>query len=150
MNLIPKPELRDCLKFSVVRNPYSRAVSTFRHHHPTGSPQQFKEFWKRADSYVGLDHNRIAHLRTQSAYIRNCSGFVALDELLRFESLDNEFESFCRKHSIEAEPLPYIGTPHKTDYRDFYDEESKDIIGAYFLKISMLLDTNSEYQLNQV
>ncbi len=81
-------------KFSVVRNPYSRAVSEFN----------FREAWKLGftsfrDYCASIPDDpfddRWRHICPQTLYIRRGEAEVWVDQVLRFEDLENDWEKVC-------------------------------------------------------
>lgn len=137
LGLIPHEKLKTSMKISVCRNPWDRAVSTYcnfckpRGVKPTKS--DFKQFWIDwvPDSDDG--HAVRAHKRSQMEFLRDTSGNIAVDFLLRFESLEEDV-SELRDAGLELHPLPKLGVsrPHNRDFRDYYDGESKRLIGERF------------------
>ena len=132
LNLISLAEIKAASTFAVIRNPYSRALSTFRHFKKSTDLSDFKSFWREFLVYDGLDHNQIAHRRTQKSYVVDCRGKLAIDNLLRFESLNDDFEQFCRDHSLEHAGLPKLGAHDRLDYHDFYDSEARKLVESIF------------------
>jgi hypothetical protein len=50
---------------------------------------------------------------------------------LRFENLDNDFNSFCKKNNIDAK-LPHENKSNRSiDYRQYYSEELKDKVAKF-------------------
>lgn len=132
LNLIPKLKLQDVCSFVVIRNPYDRALSTYRHFNKDVSLSGFKAFWQDAIGHTSLDHNVIAHLRTQKSFIVNAQGEIAVDHLLRFERLRADFDEFTKKCNISARPLAHLGGHQPLKYEDFYDDDAKLLVQGIF------------------
>ena len=132
LNLIPSAKLRRCIKFAVIRNPFTRAVSTFRHFTKGSCVGDFISFWKEFPHYHGVEHNRVAHMRGQVDYLRDCSGRLAVENLIRFEDLNCDYSMFCKKYGLVNHKLPHIGVIRDFDYRSFYNSEAKGIVSHLF------------------
>ena len=133
LNLIPEGKLSSTHKFAVVRNPYDRALSTFRHFSGGSFDlDEFKRFWDDCDGNTTKDHNVIAHMRRQKDYIIDIDGNIAVNEIIKYESLVYDYSKMCRRHGWEVNPLSEVRTHKKLDYKSLYDDEAKLIIAERF------------------
>ena len=132
LNLIPPGSRKELITFSVIRNPYSRALSTYRHIFKKADLDGFKSFWEGVRNYSGVDHNELAHRRTQKAFLINCRAVVVVQNLLRMESLEADFESFCKEKDIAHSSLPLIGSHPEMSWEKFYDETARNMIAEIF------------------
>lgn len=122
-------------KFSIVRNPWDRVVSEFhwRHSLPTRHPSiDFKKFLRYCESRINDTTNSKrdiywTHAQTQKSYVANNNGKLILDDIFRFEELDLAMKIISKKLHIPLELGMYNTSNHK-NYRNYYDDESKDII----------------------
>jgi len=132
-------------KFSICRNPWSRAVSIYNHMSSQTNPDvNFDEFCEQwfndksiIPSFIRQDHNRLAFRRTQSEFIVDKYNQVAVDMIIKYENLAKDYQSLCNKLGVENSKLRYfekIKSPKKirSNYRDYYSEKSKKIIQAFF------------------
>lgn len=55
-----------------------------------------------------------------------------IDFLLRFESLDEDFKSVCKKLAIPYSCLPKRNSSTRSHYSTYYDEELKEIVNKKF------------------
>lgn len=93
-------------KFSVVRNPYTRAISYFEYlrQNPTHPHNQIvKNMSLQKYLLWGM------HRALQSRHLCDAKGDLLIDRVLRFESLDEEFKSICTEIGISLD-LPRINT----------------------------------------
>lgn len=106
-------------KFAVLRNPYTRAVSIFRHFNTNKHAFTaknlgiFLEHWD--DSFIAL-HQRIIK-RAQVDFIFDRQGKVGVDKLIRFEKIDEDIKKLIADWGIEAQPLLQIGSPISDELR---------------------------------
>jgi hypothetical protein len=130
LGLLSQKTINDSIKVAIVRNSYDRAVSSYLH---MGGDLSFKDFVKSYYDSEGRDHNDLAHKRTQLDYLRNKKGEIIVDNILRFEHLNDDFELFKEKYSLIADAMPHIGQQRdKKRYQDFYCEESYETVTRVF------------------
>ncbi|MBX3435506.1 MAG: sulfotransferase family 2 domain-containing protein [Pirellulales bacterium] len=135
LGLVPRAILAEAFKFAVCRNPWDRAVSTYHHWRDRNrepSRADFDAFWRGWLDRPPRDHNVRAHQRTQVAFVRDSTGRIAMDEILRFEALGDDLHKLAR-FGVRGADLPRIGTATgRDDYREYYDGELKAFIGRLF------------------
>ena len=141
-------------KFSFVRNPWDRMVSIYKYSRYS-LVYDFKYFtkhiflpkiWRDDYWFVG----------PQSEFICDSSGNTMIDFVGRFESMQSDFNQVCRRLNITDTPLPHVNKSNQSvknpgvdlkqtvkyllwqffgrrlpvykDYRDYYDDETKEIV----------------------
>jgi hypothetical protein len=117
-------------KFSIERNPWDRQVSQFfyRHRRRSGESLTFElhitSWWYRATNSVVMDN--------WGVYTADNS--IAVDRVLRFENLAQDFSEVCSRLGLEGAILPHINMSSKRDrpYRDFYNERTKAVVGGWY------------------
>ncbi|MEM9234627.1 MAG: sulfotransferase family 2 domain-containing protein, partial [Pseudomonadota bacterium] len=101
--------------FCVCRNPFDRAVSTVLHFASAdgvAAPTNTSEFerlltaWNERDK---SDHNLIAHDRSQADYVLDSRGRMAVETILRFEHLEEDFEKFATSIGASDLKLTWFG-----------------------------------------
>jgi hypothetical protein len=124
--------INKCFKFTVVRNPYTRAVSDFK-----WSQRGYNKFYDflsyikstrdvSTEEMLKYNINHTNHLLTQSSYIQ--SDKFKIDKILNLENLDEEF-----KDIFPDTQLSHINYTRPTDYRDFYkDTRCVDLVQELF------------------
>lgn len=133
LNLLPNDTLKNSIKVAIVRNPYDRAVSSY--HHMGKAYSSFPEFLKSYYDSKNRDHNALAHKRPQIDFLRDKKGNLVVDNIIRFESLNNEFEFFKSKHGIVSGSIPHIGKQRENmAYKKYYCQESKALAEELFLE----------------
>jgi hypothetical protein len=124
-------EFDSFFKFAVVRNPWARAVSSYKYMEQ-GRGNPFDRFihdlldWRR-----GAAQTR--QMDPQVNFIRSAEGKLIVDRLLRFENLAAEFAEASRKVFGREEPLPAVNvSPDRRDYRTFYDDATAEIVAKVY------------------
>lgn len=144
LGLIGAKRLRELTTFCVVRNPYDRAVSTLVHHYAsdpeaqkrvTSSPKNFERSLAEWLDSEPVDHNQIAHKRTQFEFLTLDGSTVAVENILRYESLGKDFDAFISSQGLPAKGLGWRGKQRKSrDYREHYTEAAREMVEQYFEK----------------
>jgi len=137
---IPDDIWHDYFKFSIIRNPWDRAVSNFyweKRQDPTLNPR------KRFYHHLGVPFDELAALRKKfSTYIRSdnwdnndsfytIDGELCVDFVIRYENLAEDFNKVCKKIGVQTDSLPHLksGIRKKSyHYSEYFDEESKAIV----------------------
>ena len=142
--------LNDFFKFSIIRNPWSRAVSFYNHvkhmeyeHHINKFPcveipnyikdsrkMDFKEF---AFKYYTRRFNSDVATKIYMFY----KDKFALDYVVRIEHIKNDLSFIKNHHKIElSDDIPHLNNSDKyvnrKHYRNYYDEETKNFIETLF------------------
>jgi hypothetical protein len=118
-------------KFAAVRNPWARAVSSYKYaFQRSGMP------FSRYAREVLLSGKHIAdprHFDPQLRYLRGVNGTTLVDKVIRYETLAAEFAEVSRKIFGREEPLPVVNvSPDRRDYRTFYDDATAEIVAKVY------------------
>lgn len=141
--------------FTFVRNPWDRLVSCYRDKimgevdgftDRTVRPgiadclARYEEFegGMPFDAFVAAvasipDANADAHFRSQSTFVTNGAGEVAVDYIGRYETLEADLE-----HAQELAGMPRFTLPHlqavgeSRSYAHYYDARTRDIVAERF------------------
>ncbi|TIS53042.1 MAG: sulfotransferase family protein [Mesorhizobium sp.] len=124
-------------KFAVVRNPYALAVSTYYQRRDYLSRRR----WHRsgvADFSTFLHYlerkNRLARV-DQTSWVSDRHGNLIIDEVLRFETLADEFKALVERLGLPGEvrlPRANVNAPY--DYRAVYDDETKSMVRRLYAR----------------
>ena len=117
-------------KFTIERNPWDQQVSLFFYRHHRQNPKLEFEKYLSSKVYPLLHSARIDNWRTYTI-----NGEIAVDRVLRFEKIEEEFASVCQHLGIERASLPHsnAGPPRsRVDYRDYYTPRSRDIVAKWY------------------
>ncbi len=136
LDLIPREKRGNLKSFAVCRNPYSRALSSYKHFRNGGAadPRDFERFCETWYDESPKDHNTLAHQRQQIDFVLDTRGKPGVDKILRFETLGADFSSMCAEWGIDVPELPHIGKQGvgSGSYLQAYTDKSKAIITERF------------------
>ena len=144
----------DYFKFTFVRNPWDVVLSWYlalsRKQPEPVSPENFRKFVVNHLQHFSriFANNPITFLKyrlfgmnrlirkTQTSYITDRRGNVAVDYLARYENYDLEFEFLLKKLQITnyEQKKVNVANVDKISYADFYDARSKDLVARTYRK----------------
>jgi hypothetical protein len=134
LRLIGQERFDAYFKFTVVRNPFSRMVSTyyylFSHHEKKyGS---FNGYLRALPELIELRRNKGGHHQTPQREFTHLGGEQAVDVILKFEDLPGCMDTVRARLGIKN-PLPHVNkSAHPAQTRKptaaHYDAEGVDII----------------------
>jgi Sulfotransferase family len=114
-------------KFAFVRNPWDRQVSYYFYKTRTEKPRRsFEEF---------LTAKKRAYVESRDIYA--IDGQVAVDFLGRYETLAQDFAKAMAAIGIPdagALPMANVSEKPKDRYREFYTDQTRDMIGEWYAK----------------
>ncbi len=110
-------------KFTVVRNPWERLVSYYF------SPNLNRT---RFDREEFLDFVKSDQVKPQFDFL-SINGTVAMDRLVRFESVEREFSELCQRFGIEGN-LTAVNESQHDPYPEYYDRELIETVNHYHRK----------------
>jgi hypothetical protein len=130
-------------KFTVVRNPWDRLVSAY-FFLKNGGMTPRDAYWSQRylagfdcfDDFVTgwltpARAQRQQHLVPQCRYLAGRDGRIGVDCVGRFENLAEDFGRIARRLGISA-GLAELNRSRHDDYRDYYSERSRRIVGEVY------------------
>lgn len=133
-NKLKFKEYQNFYKFTFVRNSWGRIYSWY------ANVMRDELHRKRLNineecSLEEFIQNKINHNTfSQLDYITDRNGHIPLDFIGRFEHLQRDFKIVCNQIGIEDSTLPKLLISGNTDYTNFYDEITKDLVYCYYKK----------------
>ena len=122
-------QFRDYFKFTIVRNPWSRALSLYNNILRDPTHQQvlrvppetpFREFL--------LAHAGRGMLQPQTYWLRSFEGAIPMDFIGRFENIRGDFRRACDMAGIDVPDLPHEIRGSSEEYQKHYDAPSRKLV----------------------
>lgn len=125
-------------KFTSVRNPWDKVISHFHYRVETNQtnlrtkPIKFKEWVKLTYGDKDSFYYDIPKMfMPQLDWITDHEGKILVDFICRFENLNNDFSVVCENLGKNA-TLPHINSSKHGNYREYYDDDTIEIIAKSF------------------
>lgn len=131
------------VSFCVVRNPWDRVLSAYTFLAEGGyGPMDQQDFEKYATPYGnfndfvvnGLKHasESQTHFLPQTYWLATSSGKIAVDKVLRLDSINDDLDSFFSSYNIPVQPLGHKNRSSRPKYRAVYTEEAAKVVGEVY------------------
>jgi hypothetical protein len=125
--MLGRKRFESYFSFAIERNPWDAVVSLFHWKYRDTEPGPFS-------GYVASE--AVETFATKNARIYRLDGVVAVDRVLRYESLAEELATVWTELGLPGSPdLPHAkaGTrPRGTSYRSYYDDASRERVAELF------------------
>lgn len=137
-NKIGQEEWNSHYKFSIVRNPWDRTVSSYlflkddvigkNYKFPGGlAPNEtFKEWVRRKMITVPFMGNFYS-----KSWLGDESG-VIVDDILKFENYEQDVRAMLAKFGLEPDVMPHLNKSNRLHYSEYYDDITKEIVRQNF------------------
>ena len=118
-------------KFAFVRNPWDWQVSLYEYMlQNKGHPQH--DLIKNMANFEEYIEWRVSkEMVVQKRFISDNRGNIIVDFVGRYENLQADFQKICAKLGIASEALPHLNRSDRRDYRQYYNERTKNLILEY-------------------
>lgn len=124
-------------KFAFVRNPWDRLLSNYHFRiqilrsEDTASVS-FRDWVINSKTREGHSFlNTVEMYKTQYSYI-TFNKTKMVDFIGRFENLQQDWDFICDQLQIKRQALPHNNKSSHSSYRDYYDEDTVNIVREYF------------------
>jgi len=139
IKVIGQKKWDEAFKFTVVRNPWDKVVSHYKHSIKVNSsnmaikPIEFGDWVARTygEPKDPFYYGRAQMFYPQVKWLKNNQGKIDVDKVIRFENLNEGINEVFETLAIDSS-LPHLNETYKSNYRDFYDEESKNVVAKWF------------------
>lgn len=128
--------------FGGVRNPWSRVVSAYhfyRHGRAAKRVMAFRQPHPVAIANVLLAKLlpfslwvRLYRTRTYLSYLVDERGQLAVDAVLKQESLNQDFSKVCEMIGVPPVDLPVENKSAHADYREYFNDSTRAVVARYF------------------
>lgn len=118
-------------KFTVLRNPFDRAVSQFAYMRRRADLRDFVGMGEDASFPEYLDlirRRRHVQWEPQCSFVLDDSGAPLMDFTARFETLDRDMQSVFSRLGLGQEALPHLNASERAPYRGYYSPESRALL----------------------
>ncbi|QEM82593.1 sulfotransferase family 2 domain-containing protein [Halomonas binhaiensis] len=132
------PEMfSDYYKFTVVRDPYARLISTYNY---LGVKEEVNAFISRLDSVFEEKKGRYWFMKPQADFLVSKDGKLAVDEVIKLEELSAKWAAIADKLRLKNTTLPHVNKSmvKKASVSDI-TPESREIVSRLFAKDFALL-----------
>lgn len=121
---------RNLLKFCCVRNPWDRCISHFF------SPHRGPIEWNRED-FIDFTNKIVKPLKHYICVDCQKETFLKdsinnIDFVLKYESLQDDFNMVCRLLNIPTKILPHRNASGKDNYKKYYDTQTATYVSEKF------------------
>jgi len=133
-------------KFSFVRNPWDRLVSTYFFLKADGITKKDK-LWSENNLGKYNDFNVFVsewlteenisnslHFQHQHSFLENEKGEIKIDFIGRVENIEEDFETIVARLNINRSLKNTNKSKRKKDYKQYYNEESKAVVAKVYHK----------------
>ena len=147
-------KFEDYKKIAFVRNPWSKAVSAYFFYKKGRASRQI---WMRDRVTFRMVANvLLAKILPFKLWVRlhplkPCADFLCdeddnllVDSVLKFENLEEGYESLCEAFGVEVTPLAKKNQSGHAGYKAYYDERTRKYIGERFRRDVDLFDYSYE------
>lgn len=111
-------------KFSIVRNPWDQMVSIYSRRSEQGKVASgFNDWLRTFKQREGI---------VPRASLFDDAGNLLVDEVGRFENLEDDYSRICESLSIDVAPLAKLNASSRDEYGKYYDEETKALVESIF------------------
>jgi len=140
----PKEMFDAYFKFAFVRNPYSWLVSMY--HRIQGTPSHRHNALVKGMSGYGeyIDFEIARSRRFQHTFVLGRDDELIVDFIGRFERLQADFDHVCERLSLDRFELPRLGGRKQVDYREMYDDTTRDKVARHWKKDIELFEYDFE------
>ena len=123
------------LKFTIVRNPWDKAVSQYAYLKKRKDLRDFVGMSENADfkTYLSLTKQK-KHVQweSQHRFICDDNGRQLVDYVGRFENFEADVNHILRVLEIGHSKIPHRNKSDRTHYQDYYDAESAEMVGEMY------------------
>ena len=136
---IGKQDWNSAYKFTLVRNPWDKAVSLYEYRRKKNKTQiRSKDI--SFEKWITMTHSRNQDpslydnpksFQPQIDWLKDDEGKMTVDFVGRFESLQGDFSRITKAIGISAE-LPHLNASSRNNYQDYYSNNTRKIIATWY------------------
>lgn len=130
--LIPEDRYTPLTKFTAVRNPWDRMISLYFSPHAGRAEFDSKTFERIVKEAQSISDYTASPSWFGKITRKNPLQTSEIQHFLRFERLQEDFESLCKVLEIPSIQLQKLNASQKSDYRMYYDSDLKQLVHEKF------------------
>lgn len=133
-------DLKKFFTFGFVRNPWDRAVSSWKFGSHTGKKWNctFNKFCHKLKTLnlnpETAENSLILHASEQHPFLLNKKLNLKVDFVGRFENLEEDLAIICDKIGIRHREIPYKNKSSHKHYTEYYDDKTRSLIAEKYAK----------------
>tara|TARA_B100000579_G_C22848158_1_gene865677 strand:- start:3047 stop:3640 length:594 start_codon:yes stop_codon:yes gene_type:complete len=131
-NYVGKEIYDTSFTFTSVRNPYSRAVSMYKHV-SWSSAKTFGDFCNRIIKNDYPSKKAKWHSSTLTEHIVDGDD-LKVDFVIRIENSQEDLDIVCNKIGIPQQEIPHRNKSRHKHYTEYYDDETREIVSEKYAK----------------
>jgi hypothetical protein len=131
---MPAERFESYFKFAFVRNPWNRLVSEYEFllnrpvHHRHARVKKLGGF----KQFIQMQIPR--HEAYQLNMLVDRKGKLLMDFVGKLENLQEDWKTVCERIDLPYEPLPRKNASQRGNIRDYYDEESRQLVARHWAR----------------
>jgi len=133
---VGEPVFSRYFKFSVVRNPWDRAVSQFVYTKTKHPMLQNFIGMKQGDCFKKylqlISQKRHVQWEPQVNFLRDAYGTSIVDYVGRYETFSQSVLHILRVLGLDVQAIPHEKRGDRGPYQDYYDDESEEMIAELY------------------
>lgn len=117
--------------FTIIRNPYGRAVSSWKWVKSKTGKDSYGGFKSYLDKLIRgqiKDNMALWHATSQLRHITDASGSYLVDRILRQEKLQQDYDQLRSWLGLGPKQLPHHNKSGYKSYKSFYDDECREMV----------------------
>lgn len=139
----PRLNFDEYFKFSIVRNPWDKVVSSFFHSKRKirKDLRKFLGFGMSEDFTFNEFVEKIQNLEKKHPHYDEQWSFLIdkkekfrMDYIARMENMQKDFDIICDKIGIPRQQLPHSNKAKRKHYTEYYDDETRSIVAEKYAK----------------
>jgi len=136
---IGKDRWNTAFKFTLVRNPWDKVVSHYEYRRKKDKTKiashgiSFHEWVKLTygDNRDSFYFNNLKSFQPQVDWLKDDNGKINIDFTGKFESIYADFDHIKQVIGVNAQ-LPHLNASNRAMYQDYYNNETREIVGQWF------------------